>query len=148
MLNIMNSKQQWRIIGIIMLTLVFVAGVASYIGGARLSDENLSKTESITGSISLTIEGLYADKSVPVSQDETVLEVLQKLDATDTTLQLLTKEYSGLGTLVIGMRGWENGTGGKYWQYKVNGRMPQIGAGAYTLKDGDAVEWYFGPSLF
>lgn len=98
--------------------------------------------------ITLTIEGFYDAKEVPVSRDETVLDVLQTLNTENETLQLETKEYGSMGTLVEGMNGMRNGTGNKYWQYRVNGEMPQVGAGTYTLAPGDAVEWYFAASEF
>jgi hypothetical protein len=31
------------------------------------------------------------------------------------------------------------------WLYKVNGVSPDVGASAYTLKDGDRVLWYWAP---
>jgi hypothetical protein len=99
-----------------------------------------------TASISLSIESLYKDRQVFVSADETVLQALQGLATQDPQLQLTTKEYSGLGALVTGMHGLQNGTDKKYWQYKVNDVMPQVGAGDYKLKNGDRVEWSFGAS--
>lgn len=144
----MNSHKPWRFIGIMALALVFVVLLFAYTGQTPSPETNLRGEVAQTGIASLTIEGVYANKSVPISENETALELLQKLHTTDRELKLQTKEYSGLGTLVIGMRGWGNGTGGKYWQYKINGVMPQVGAGAYKLKSGDVVEWYFGPSLF
>ena len=99
-----------------------------------------------TPSISLTIAGLYTRKEIPLAKDATVLNMLQTLTASDPSLALTTKEYTGLGTLVVSMHGLKNGTNGNYWQYRVNGVMPQVGAGAYALKAGDSVEWFFGPS--
>ena len=94
----------------------------------------------------LTIDGLYTDKSVEISSGETMLQVLQALNAQDPALQLETKEYAGMGTLVTGMHGVENGSSTKYWQYKVNGVEPQVGAGELQLKGGDSAEWFFGAS--
>jgi hypothetical protein len=96
--------------------------------------------------VTLTIDGLYSAKPVAITQGQTVLSVLQMLDAQDPQLQLVTKEYAGLGTLIVGMRGVTNGIGKKYWQYKVNGVMPQVGAGQLQLKDGDSVDWFFDSS--
>lgn len=96
--------------------------------------------------VTLTIEGLYNAKQVAITQGQTVLGVLQMLNAADPKLQLATKEYAGLGTLIVGMHGVTNGTGKKYWQYTVNGVMPQVGAGQLQLKEGDSVDWFFGSS--
>ncbi len=29
------------------------------------------------------------------------------------------------------------------WIYRVNGKMPNVGAGAYTISDGDKIEWQY-----
>ena len=94
----------------------------------------------------LSIDGLYNAKQVTITTNETVLSVLQSVNADDPRVHLSTKVYAGLGTLIVGLDGITNGTGKKYWQYKVNGVMPQIGAGQYKLKDGDSIDWFFGSS--
>lgn len=99
-----------------------------------------------TSSISLSIQGLYEHKQITITSDETALQVLQTLEVGDPQLQLSTKEYPGMGTLVTGMHGNINGNDKNYWQYKVNGVMPQIGADQLTLKNGDVIEWFFSPS--
>ena len=96
--------------------------------------------------ITLTVQGLYTNIPVKIRTDETVLQVLQTLNSSDPQVSLSTKTYSGLGILVDGMHGVKNGTDKKYWQYKVNGVLPQIGADSYKLKDGDTVEWFFSAS--
>lgn len=45
--------------------------------------------------------------------------------------------------LVEEIAGYESGTGGKYWEYKVNDELPMVGADKYYLEDGDMVEWNF-----
>jgi hypothetical protein len=98
------------------------------------------------GSIALTVDDSYTEKEVSITADETMLEMLQALDANDSQMQLSTKEYTGLGTLVTGMYDKENGTSGQYWQYRVNDVMPQVGVDAYVLKNGENVEWFFAVS--
>jgi hypothetical protein len=132
------------ILGIVILVVgVGLALVSNYAGTPR---EAAPQTVPQATSISLSVDGLYAARQVSIATGETILEVLQSLDTSDPALKLTTKEYAGLGTLVTGMGGKENGTGKEYWQYKVNGVMPQIGASAYVLKNGDTVEWYFAAS--
>jgi hypothetical protein len=99
-----------------------------------------------SSTVTLNIQSLYTNKAIEVASNETVLEVLQGLNSQDPELALTTKEYSGMGALVTGMHGLVNGKDKKYWQYKVNDVMPQIGAGDYKLKNGDSVEWFFGAS--
>lgn len=134
-------KKTIQSIGAALAVIVILGGITLW------SDFTQAPTTGGTpGSISLAIQGLYADKTVDITAGETALQLLQDLDAVDPAMQLQTKDYAGLGTLVEGMGSLHNGAGGNYWQYKVNDVMPQIGAGAYVLHDSDAVNWYFGAS--
>lgn len=139
-----TNRTYIAIAGALLLALVAIVFVYTSPTSSPAQPARQEKTQSST--VSLTIGGLYESKQIEITSDETVLRVLQTLDAQDPELQLSTKEYSGLGTLVDGMHGNKNGSDKKYWQYNVNGVMPQIGADAYKLKNGDAIEWFFSPS--
>jgi len=78
----------------------------------------------------------------------TALSYLEFINSNDPRLQLTTKEYKGLGTLVIQLGEHKNGDDNKYWQYFVNGKMPQVSADKYQLQDGDKLEWKFISSQF
>lgn len=140
----MNSKKTWKIVGIVLVVVVlgFVFLYPNRSTAPSVSNESIEKN----ATISISIDDLYNKKTLSVSENETVLNVLLELSKTDAQLRLSTKEYSGLGVLVESMNGKKNGTDNKYWQYKINGIMPQIGADKYELKNGDFVEWYFGES--
>jgi len=49
------------------------------------------------------------------------------------------------GIFVDSIGGDANGEGEKWWQFWVNGEYAMIGADKAELKDGDLVEWRFGP---
>ena len=142
----MNKKNLWQVIALIAIVAALIYGLPAVI---NKTDDNKSQQSTQTDSspqsqaISLTIEGLLQAKPITIAVDQTVLQVLQTLNDTDQKVRLTTKEYSGLGVLVESLGGMSNGTNAKYWQYKVNGTMPQIGADQYKLKAGDSVEWYF-----
>ncbi len=102
-------------------------------------------TDGRTGSISLSIQGMSASERLEVS-NVTLLQILTALNEQRPSMQLSTKTYTGIGTLVDGMYGMHNGEDNKYWQYTVNGVMPQIGADAYIPQPGDSIEWYFAES--
>jgi hypothetical protein len=135
-------KKYTKFLIILALILVGAGGIFYF------SSEKASAPTAVPegGNISLSVQGIYEHRAVPVSGDETALSILEKLNAEDPSLKLTTKTYERLGVLVTGMGAYENGTGGKYWQYKVNGVMPQIGADKLILKNGDAVEWFFAAS--
>ena len=141
----MQTRQRWKIIGAVALA-VAVAGVFLYANVAKAPRQATELEAPIAGGVTLSVEGLYADKQVSFSSGDTLLQVLQWLNTQDPAMRLVVKEYAGLGTLIDGMGDLHNGDGGKYWQYKVNGVMPQIGAGAYLVKSGEDVEWFFGAS--
>ena len=51
--------------------------------------------------------------------------------------------FSTLRTLLLfGLKEFDHGRSSG-WMYKVNGTPPNIGAGAYRLKAGDQVIWYY-----
>jgi len=126
------------------LALSLIGGVSFLINQTKPSPTQVSETQKTT--ISLSIQDVYEAKQVIIAEGETVLTVLEKLNKEDSQLTLSTKTYKGLGVLVEGIGAHKNGTDTKYWQYKVNGVMPQIGADQYTLKSGDSIEWFFATS--
>lgn len=128
------------------LLCVLAVGVFVYTDKVAAPTQPAAQTAGHMVRASLTVDGLYTAKQIEVEQGKSVLDMLQMLNVTDPQLQLVTKEYAGMGTLVVGMHGITNGAGKKYWQYKVNGVMPQVGADQLMLKDGDSVEWFFGAS--
>ncbi len=79
---------------------------------------------------------------IAIAESDTVLSGLQK-SLKEKKVEVGTKEYNGLGTLVTKIGPQENGQGKKYWQYWVNGKHPDVGADKYLLKPGDVVEWKF-----
>jgi Domain of unknown function (DUF4430) len=50
-----------------------------------------------------------------------------------------TKHYS-FGDIVTAING-ATGSGPKYWTFYINGKEAQVGAGAYTTKQGDTLKW-------
>lgn len=143
----MNNKKFWQIIILALVVAALVFGIPRLtkkepIGESVPATSVAPQAQTIT----LTVEGLYSNKTVTIASAESVLNALQALNNTDPQMKLVTKEYSGLGTLVQGIGSLANGANGEYWQYKVNGVMPQVGADQYKLKNGDSVEWYFDKS--
>lgn len=143
----MNNKLSWNIVGVGVVLIALVFGLSAVID--RHAEESALVTDtSETIEVSLTIDGLYVDKRMQVSAGETVLQLLMATDVKDPQVQLLIKEYSGMGTLVESIGGKSNGTEDKYWQYTVNGVMPPVGADALMVENGDEVEWKFTTSAF
>jgi hypothetical protein len=110
--------------------------------------ETIPQVQKQSGVAVVAIQGLYEGVEVPVNGEVTVLEMLKQLDTQDAAVRLGTKKYEGLGVLVDALNGMKNGMDNKYWQYTVNGVMPQIGADTYKPGAGDRIEWRFTTSAF
>jgi hypothetical protein len=51
---------------------------------------------------------------------------------------------TSLGPYVRSIAGF-SASGSNGWQYAVNGNVPAISAGSYTLSNGNRVQWFYGP---
>jgi hypothetical protein len=72
---------------------------------------------------------------------------LLKNKTDEAKIALKTKNYD-IGVLVQAIGDKENGAGGKYWLYYVNGEMPNVGAEKKQINPGDKVEFKFEKSPF
>jgi len=75
-------------------------------------------------------------------QDETAFELTERI-AEANNIGFDFKEYSGLGILVTEIGDKTNGEGDMFWQYWVNNKSPEIGAGEYRVQAGDVIMWKF-----
>jgi hypothetical protein len=143
----MNNKHLGKfilIITVLVLALGFGLTRSTHDPVAEIAKEIPPRTETVI----LSVTGLYEAKVITVVSGETILDMLKTLNSTEPNLQLVTKDYPGLGTLVESMNGLTNGTNDNYWQYQVNGTRPQISADQFILSNGDDVKWTFAPSEF
>lgn len=81
--------------------------------------------------------------NIEVNSSSTAYSVLREL-AKQNGKSISTK---GFGSTVYvsgidGLKEFDRGPSSG-WMYKVNGTPPNIGAGAYRLKAGDQVIWYY-----
>lgn len=133
----------------LILLSVAVIGLTSIVDRQEKNpEETVARTTQDIEHISLVIEDVYQNGSIVITSGDTVLDVLRTLDAEYEHIQLDTKEYPDMGVLVTSIAGRENGAEGRYWQYEVNGTMPQISVDAFELKQGDSIKWYFKESEF
>ncbi|HSX30368.1 MAG TPA: DUF4430 domain-containing protein [Candidatus Saccharimonadales bacterium] len=84
--------------------------------------------------------------SVVTNAQHQITQVAYQGQAGQNALTLLkkhaavqTKHYS-FGDLVTSIDNTV-GSGPKYWTFYINGKMAQVGAGAYTTKAGDHIMW-------
>lgn len=87
------------------------------------------------------------DTEFSISDGETVFDILVKISK-QNKIQL---DYSGDNGIIYirGINGLYEFDCGELsgWIYKVNGETPNAGCSAYTLKDGDVIEWAYTSNL-
>lgn len=84
--------------------------------------------------------------NVKFSGEKTAFELLKK-QAEQSGIILKTKTYEQ-GLFIEAIGGKENGEGGKYWLYYVNGQMPQVSADKQKINSGDKIEFKFEKSPY
>lgn len=73
--------------------------------------------------------------SVEVKEKDTAMTVLER---TGVTIDDKDGYVQGIDGLYAGDCGDYSG-----WMYKVNGKVPDVGADQYEVKKGDEIEWYY-----
>ena len=87
-------------------------------------------------------DGIMLDKSTVLCENgDSVVDLLKKICAAKgIKLVVGSDDYvSNIGHLEEQM--YFNNLGG--WMYKINSEIANIGAGQYTLKAGDNIEWHY-----
>lgn len=105
-------------------------------------ESSLEETDSIQIEV-IGINETMMSGQLDIDENSTAYSVLKEL-ALQNNVKIYTSGYGsmvyvrGIGDLMEKQHG--SGSG---WMYKVNSVPPNIGAGNYTLKDGDQVVWYY-----
>lgn len=89
------------------------------------------------------INGIVANETLSINDGDTAYSVLKTL-CNQKGISMSTKGYGKIIYVkeINGLSEFDYGNMSG-WKYKVNGVYPNVGAGAYTLKDGDRVEWVY-----
>jgi hypothetical protein len=106
-------------------------------------------SEAVENAVTLSIAGdeetgtIMPATSVELQAGDTALEVLKRV-ARSNGIQM---EYKGAEAVAY-IEGIDNlyefDHGPKSgWMFRINGQFPSVGAGAYTLKAGDRIEWLY-----
>lgn len=79
-------------------------------------------------------------------EGETAFDLL-KNKTEELNMVLKTKTYD-IGIMIEAIGDKENGQGGKYWLYYINGETPMVSADKMIIKSGDKIEFKFEKSQF
>lgn len=115
------------------LGLVIIVGLGAWVGIANSQKSASSATPTPTATISPT--PLPTDYSFQGTEGKTALDGLKEKQTVEV------KSYS-FGDLVTGINGL-NADDTHYWAFKVNGQDAAVGAGAYTMKAGDTIQFVY-----
>lgn len=122
------------------LTVITGLVVAIIASTALVVSTNQPKVEvsvSETGKQNVHAAQVQSDRIEYKGQDgKTALELLKQ------KTEVITKQ-SSYGEYVDSINGLSGGSQGKYWSFYVNGAMASVGAGDYTTKSSDVIEWKF-----
>ncbi|MFA4819179.1 MAG: DUF4430 domain-containing protein [Patescibacteria group bacterium] len=151
----MNHKQKsiYVIVGLLALISVFLLG-ASY--GSSLFKEPIKSGNDI-GSITenyhaVTVliddgQQIKSFKAGTLAQEQSVLDSLLFVTGENKLkLDYTPSSASPMGAFIKQIGEEVNGSGGKYWQYWVNGSQPMVAADRFMLKGGETVLWTFRKS--
>ncbi|MBI5456630.1 DUF4430 domain-containing protein [Candidatus Kaiserbacteria bacterium] len=122
--------------------LAIAAGIAFFTLSISRPPAPIQETRTIV--TSLAIHGVLQPTDVQIPEGTSALAMLKE-ELGKRRLLIVTKEYTGLGTLVEQIGLYKNGDEDKYWTYMVNGTFANVGADAYVVQNSDSIEWTFSP---
>jgi hypothetical protein len=132
------------------IAVVFMV-ISAALGGIlvynTITEPNLGEAR-VTVTLNIDYGNGSVDSSTITTVNYTALGILEEkvgIENLDMT------HYEGLGWLVNGINGVENGatvpgiddTSAYYWQYYVNDELGPVAAERYALCEGDVLEWRF-----
>ncbi len=128
------------------ILIAVVAAFPVFVGCEKSQDRIAKEVQNDIGTVILeVIGGSSAPKSIDVvcSPDSTVLMTLERAQ------QMGELKYESIGsgetTFVKAIDGITNeGSDGKNWIYRVNGKLGDKSAGIYTVAPGDRISWSWG----
>lgn len=117
----------------LVVAILAVGGILTtlYIQNVKKTDE-ASQTQTTT---EVKVDPEYI--TYVATAGKTSLDQLKEVNSTVVTTS------STWGDFVDTVNGLKGGTDGKYWTFYIDGEMASVGAGSYTQKGGEKIEWKF-----
>ena len=78
--------------------------------------------------------------TVSYSGDQTVLQILQKLQGENVTFTFVYQQYD-FGAFVTGINGYVPSSAEAFWEFKINGESSMVGISDYTVQPSDKIEF-------
>lgn len=125
----------------VLLVAAVSLGIVGIWGGLQLLRPSPPATEEVSVSLRVEAEG-WQEVYAATTENNTVLGLL--LEAGERRGFAVAYEHDSVldAVYVTAINGVDDGEGGRFWQYWVNGEYAAVGADWYVLEDGDAVVWH------
>lgn len=117
------------------LPLLLVAAGCTKVGAPEVVPDYQSYNQQ-AAQVHLTqsVQGMKQGEAVTIASGKTALDALKQ------SYQVETQTFSGVGDFVNSISGVKPDTK-HFWAFYVNGTSSTVGAGTYTVKEGDKLEW-------
>lgn len=130
--------------GILILAIVLGSGSRQSVTPPAQTENSPASQSPVSSENRFTLQIDFGGSAEKISQSPDFRSGENLLDAMfKTNLKIETKTYAGLGSIIESINDFKSGTGGKYWQYWVNGKYSQVGVSAYKIQPDDLIEWRF-----
>lgn len=130
------KKQQTKIIGIILLTLLFSNLEFAFAKTNPYTPKKVVKKENF-----ITIQVLDNTYKAPYKEGDSLYTVMKNLsEKKNSKFYFHSKNYSSLGNFIDEINGVK-GTPGRYWIYYINNKKATVGVSKYFVKNGDIISW-------
>jgi hypothetical protein len=146
-MNLLKNKLGLLLLAILIVfigTTVFYFSCVSLIATqqkSNLSTQPVGKEVKVKLTINDGKSQKTYDKNLPIGS--TVLDLLEQLHQTKKFS--LSYQNSQMGVFIEEIAGVKNDNkANKFWLYKVNGKLANVGASGYVIQNNDIVEWYYG----
>jgi hypothetical protein len=139
---------QLRIIHKIPAVLLVLGLIAlSFTGTAatipQKSEVWVEKSDQTSIRIIITTDSWTITDNLVAKPGDTAYSVLQR-SAQENSFSIDATYYAQFdSTLINSINNAVGGTDGNYWQYYVNGKLPEVGADKYPVTNGDVLTWSF-----
>jgi hypothetical protein len=127
--------------------LVFGLVALSFTGTAMKVPEKseiwLEKSDQTSVRIEIVGDGWTISDNLVAYKEDTAFSLLEKCSVKNGFSLKATYYAEFDSTLIDSINNAASGTDGKYWQYFVNDRLPNVGADKCPISNGDSVLWSF-----
>jgi hypothetical protein len=132
-----SSLKHYQILTVVM-TIAFVVMSSLWFVTFSISNDQRNTIDTLNQRIDSLVDANVGSGVISYNgvDGKTALELLKD------SYPVETKDYSGMGEFVTSIDGVKAEDNKNFWAFYVDGQMASEGAGAYTTKNGEKIEWH------